>query len=378
MTDAPFLIVGGGTIGLALGWTLARRGADVTLVERDRAGRGTSWLAAGMLAPDAEIGFEELELYRLSRESLSRWPDFVRDLEADADMAVDYRDDGTLIVADDPDSEEALRRLYDFQTEHGLNVTWCSGAEAREIEPFLAPRLAAAIHAPMDHQVDNRLLMQALRVAFQNAGGTLHEHTEVAAIRPDEDTPGIRLTDGEILTGQAVVVAAGVWSRELDGWTPAHTPSVRPVKGQMLQCTMQGAFELSHVIRGPDAYLAPKSNGRLVIGATSEERGFDTTVTAGGLYDLLEGAWEVVPGIYDLPVDDTWAGLRPASRDHAPLLGPSGDPGIWCATGHYRHGILLTPITAYEMARQLLDGETSDLVAPFLPSRMHATTPSAL
>ncbi|MES3631112.1 MAG: FAD-dependent oxidoreductase, partial [Longimonas sp.] len=162
--------------------------------------------------------------------------------------------------------------------------------------------------------------------------------------------------------------------RELDGWTPEHTPSVRPVKGQMLQCTMQGAFELSHVIRGPDAYLAPKSNGRLVIGATSEERGFDTTVTAGGLYDILEGAWEVVPGIYDLPVDETWAGLRPASRDHAPLLGPSGDPGIWCATGHYRHGILLTPVTAQEMARQLLDGETSDWIEPFLPSRLHSPT----
>ncbi len=374
MSGSPYLIVGGGTIGLALGWTLARRDAPVTLVERDRAGRGTSWQAAGMLAPDAEIGFEELDLYRLSRESLRRWPAFVDALESAADMPVDYRDDGTLIVADDPDSEEALRRLYDFQREHGLNVTWCSGAEAREIEPFLAPRLAAAIHAPMDHQVDNRLLVDALRTAFTKAGGTLHEHTEVEAIHPDEDAPRIRLTDGNVLTGQAVVVAAGVWSRELDGWTPEHTPSVRPVKGQMLQCTMQGAFELSHVIRGPDAYLAPKSNGRLVIGATSEERGFDTTVTAGGLYDILEGAWEVVPGIYDLPVDDTWAGLRPASRDHAPLLGPSGDPGIWCATGHYRHGILLTPITAQEMARQLLDGETSDWIEPFLPSRLHSPT----
>lgn len=374
MSDSPYLIVGGGTIGLALGWTLARRGAAVTLIERGRAGRGTSWQAAGMLAPDAEIGFEELDLYRLSRESLRRWPAFVDALESAADMPVDYRDDGTLIVADDPDSEEALRRLYDFQQEHGLNVTWCSGAEAREIEPFLAPRLAAAIHAPMDHQVDNRLLVDALRTAFKKAGGTLHEHTEVEAIHPDKDAPRIRLTDGNVLTGQAVVVAAGVWSRELEGWTPEHTPSVRPVKGQMLQCAMQGAFELSHVIRGPDAYLAPKSNGRLVIGATSEERGFDTTVTAGGLYDILEGAWEVVPGIYDLPVDETWAGLRPASRDHAPLLGPSGDPGIWCATGHYRHGILLTPITAQEMARQLLDGETSDWIEPFLPSRLHSPT----
>ena len=207
------LIVGGGTIGLATGFELVKQGITVTIFERGEAGRGTSWQAAGMLAPDAEIGFEELELYRLSRESLRRWPDFADDVESAAGAGVDYRDDGTLIVADDRDSAEKIRRLYEFQREHGLAVEWLTGEEAREIEPFVAPRLSAAIFAPSDHQVDNRRLMNALRKAFVAEGGTLHEHTPVAAVDPDADRPAVVTGDGQRVEGDAVVVAAGVWSR---------------------------------------------------------------------------------------------------------------------------------------------------------------------
>jgi glycine oxidase len=326
-----------------------------------------------MLAPDAEIGFEELELYKLNRESLRRWPDFAARIEAASGMDVDYRDEGTLIVADDRDSAEALRRLYDFQEEKGLDVEWLTGEEAREIEPFVAPRLTAAIYAPSDHQVDNRRLLEALRAAFEAEGGTLHEETPVRAVVPDPETPAVVTEDGTTVQGQAVVVAAGVWSRELEGLEPDARPPVRPVKGQMIQLRRKRPFDLQHVIRGPEAYLAPKSNGRIVMGATSEEMGFDTTVTAGGLYELLEGGWEVVPGILDLPVDETWAGLRPASRDHAPLLGPTRAPGIVMATGHYRHGVLLTPVTAEEVARWVRTGETSDWLEPFSPTRFSDT-----
>ncbi len=363
------VIVGGGTIGLATGFELARRGPSVTVFEKGRAGRGTSWQAAGMLAPDTEIGFEELALYRLNRESRRRWPDFVERVEAAADTSVDYRTEGTLIVADDRDSAEALRRRYEFQRKQGLEVEWLTGEEAREIEPFVAPGLSAAVHSPTDHQVDNRRLMKALRTAFEVEGGTLYEQTPIEAVVPDADRPAVRTADGERVGADRVVVAAGVWSRELEGLLPDARPPVRPVKGQMLQLRRKRPFDLTHVIRGPEAYLAPKSNGRIVVGATSEEMGFDTTVTAGGLYDLLEGAWEVVPGIRDLPVDDTWAGLRPASRDHAPLLGPTAAPGIVMATGHYRHGILLTPVTAEEIARLIRTGETSEWLEPFSPAR---------
>ncbi|PSQ95151.1 MAG: glycine oxidase ThiO [Bacteroidetes bacterium SW_9_63_38] len=371
------LIVGGGTVGLATGFELVRKGTPVTLFEKGKAGHGTSWQAAGMLAPDAEIGFEELELYELNRESLRRWPDFAERVETASGVNVDYRDEGTLIVADDRDSAEALRRLYEFQEEQGLNVEWLTGEEARKIEPFVAPRLSAAVYAPSDHQVDNRQLLTALREAFVAEGGTLHEETPVAAVAPDEATPAVVTEDGTRVEGKEVVVAAGVWSRDLDGLTPDAQPPVRPVKGQMIQLRRERPFDLQHVIRGPDAYLAPKSSGRIVVGATSEEMGFDTTVTAGGLYDLLEGAWEVVPGIYDLPVDDTWAGLRPASRDHAPLLGRTAAPGVIMATGHYRHGILLTPVTAEEVATLVRTGETSDWLGPFAPTRFpNAQSPS--
>ena len=378
--DRDVLIVGGGTIGLGIGFELVRRGTPVTIFERDKAGRGTSYQAAGMLAPDAEIEFEEQTLYDANRESLRRWPDFVDRVEAASGQSVDYRDEGTLIVADDRDAAEALERLYTFQREQGLDVEWLTGEEAKEIEPFVAPRLSAAVYAPSDHQVDNRRLIDALRTAFEAEGGTLHEDTPIDAVVPDAEAPAVRTTNGEQVVGGRIVVAAGVWSRELDGLTPDATPPVRPVKGQMIQMRRKRPFDLQHVVRGPEAYLAPKSDGRIVMGATSEERGFDTTVTAGGLYDLLEGGWEVVPGIRDLPVDETWAGLRPATRDHAPLLGETTAPGVVMATGHYRHGILLTPITAEEIARLIRTGETSDWLQPFSPRRFSeagSTTHSA-
>ena len=378
-SDNDVVIVGGGIIGLALAWRLAQRGRTVTVLERGRAGRGTSYAAAGMLAPAVEIQFEEVALYRLGRESLRRWPTFARDLEAATGHDVGYRDDGTLVVADDRDAAEALRRLYRFQQAHDVPVTWLTGSEALEIEPFLSPKLAAAIHSPEDHQVDNRRVVEALRVAVERTpGATLREGVTVRAVEPGEQ-PAVVTEDGERIEAAVVVLAAGAWVREIDGLEPA--PPVRPVKGQMLSLRMERPFELRHVVRGPDAYLAPKADGRLVIGATSEEMGFDTRVTAGGLYRLLEGAVEVVPGVEELEVIETWAGVRPASRDHAPLLGPSGAPGVVLATGHYRHGILLAPVTADELAASLdasLDGrgasdhETSDWLAPFSPLRHDA------
>ncbi len=371
------LIVGGGVIGLSLGWRLAERGRSVTVFERDRVGRGASYAAAGMLAPAAEIQFEEGDLYRLGRESLRRWPAFARALEAASGTGVDYRAEGTLVVADDRDAAEALRRLYRFQQAHGVPVEWLTGAEAREAEPMLSPRLAAAVFSPEDHQVDNRRVLEALRVAAERAGVRLREGVAVEAVEPDGRRPAVVTEDGGRVEASVVVLAAGAWVRGIGGIEPAVP--VRPVKGQMLSLHAEPPFELRHVVRGPDAYLAPKSDGRLVVGATSEERGFDTSVTAGGLYRLLEGAIAVVPGTEELEVSETWAGLRPASRDHAPLLGTAA-PGVVLATGHYRHGVLLTPVTAGELAREIeaaLDGrpETSDWLGPFAPRRFDLAFP---
>lgn len=369
--EAPVVIVGGGVIGLSIGWALQRAGCSTQLFERGPAGREASWLSAGMLAPQTEMGFEDEALYAFGRESMRRWPAFVKLLEADSGMSVDYRTNGVLHVADDRDAAEALQRHFTFQKEQGLDVEWLTGAEAREIEPFIAPRLPGAVFSRSDHQVDNRLLVEALIAAYKNSGGVLHEDTPVKAVVPAESgqKPSIVTDSGERVDAGTVIVAAGAWSRQLDGMVEASRPAVRPVKGQMIQLRMKPPFELEHVIWGRDAYLAPKSSGRLLVGATVEEMGFDRQVTAGGLYSILEAAWRIVPGIYDLDVMETWAGLRPGSRDNDPILGGTEMPGIVFATGHYRNGILLTPITAEEICQLVLTGETSGWLKPFSPLR---------
>ena len=373
----PVVIVGAGAIGLSIGWKLCRAGIKTLILERQAAGREASWASAGMLAPDSEMGFEDEALYQLSRESMARWPAFAKMLEEDSECSIDYRTEGILQVADDRDAAEALYRKFEFQKEQGLDVYWLSGAEAREIEPFLAPRLPAAVYSKSDHQVDNRLLTTSLVTAFRKNGGVLKEHISVKAILPNAEGPLVVTEKGEQIVADRVILAAGAWSRQIGGLTPEAQPPVRPVKGQMIQMQMQIPFDLQHVIRGHDAYLVPKSNGRLLLGATMEERGFDKSVTAGALYDLLDAGWKMVPGIYDLEVTETWAGLRPASRDNEPLLGISSMSGIIYATGHYRNGILLVPITAEEIARLVLTGETSEWLAPFSPLRFdpHTTTP---
>jgi glycine oxidase len=217
--------------------------------------------------------------------------------------------------------------------------------------------------------VDNRLLVGALIAALQKNGADLRGNTPVKAVEPSEDRPAVILDDGSRVKGSCVVLAAGAWSRTIEGIEADARPPVRPVKGQMLQLRMEAPFELKHVVWGPHCYLTPKSSGRLLLGATVEERGFDRTVTAGGLYTLLEAGWRLVPGIYDLEVTETWAGLRPGSRDNEPILGQSAAPGVVFASGHYRNGILLTPVTAEEIARLVMTGETSRWISPFSPHR---------
>lgn len=367
--DKPVVIVGAGVIGLSIGWELARSGHAVQVFDRGEAGREASWLSAGMLAPQVEMGYEDEAIYTLGRESMRRWPGFVKALEAGSGLSVDYRTEGILHVADDRDATEALQRQFDFQKSQGLDVEWLTGAEAREVEPFLAPRLPGAVFCKSDHQVDNRLLVDALIRALHKSGGLLREYTPVKSIAPDETMPAVILGDGSRIEASRVILSSGAWSRTIEGLEPEDRPPVRPVKGQMLQLQMALPFDLRHVVWGPGCYIAPKSNGRLLLGATVEERGFDRSVTAGGMYALLEASWRVVPGIYDLVVTETWAGLRPGSRDNDPVLGESNAPGVVFATGHYRNGILLTPVTAEEIARLVVTGETSDWLRPFSPKR---------
>jgi glycine oxidase len=358
-------------MGLGIAWRLAQSGCPVTVYDRAEAGRGASWAAAGMLAAAVETEPGEEKLLALTLESQKLWPGFARELEAASGIPVDYRDEGTIVVAPTRDDAEQLRFSYEFQKSLGLELEWLSGAEARRREPHLRPGIAGAVSSPLDHQVENRLLGRALAEAARRAGVVLHEHCPVREIELAGDRVCGVVTDRGRDRADLVVLAAGAWSREIGGIPASHLPPVRPIKGQMLALQMAPqAPLLRHVLWLPrGGYLVPRRDGRLVVGATVEERGFDDTLTAGGLLALIEGAWRVVPAIEELAVAETWVGFRPGSRDDAPMLGPSGIDRLVIATGHHRNGILLTPITADLISTYVLTGRLPESVRPFTPER---------
>ncbi|MDQ7029283.1 MAG: glycine oxidase ThiO [Ardenticatenia bacterium] len=364
------VIVGGGIIGLSLGWYLARAGLTVQVVERGEAGRGASWVAGGMLAPHAESEPGEEALLPLLVEGLRRWPAFVDELEAATGMSVDYRRDGALLVALDQDDARKYRFWYEFLRELRQPVEWLSGYEVRKMEPYLSRSAVAAIWSPHDYHVNNQLVVLALKQAFTQAGGRLREHTPVEKVIVEGERVRGVLAGGERLEADIVVVAAGAWSSQLAGLPEDVCPPVRPVKGQVVILQMPAVEPvLQRVVWCVDAYLVPRSNGHLLVGATVEEVGFDPHLTAGGIYHLLRRAWELLPAVYELPIVEMLVGFRPTSRDDAPILGPTGVEGLVFATGHHRNGILLAPITAQTVSHYILSGELPDEIRPFTLDR---------
>lgn len=365
------VIVGGGVIGLSAAWRLARAGAAVTLLERDRVGMGTSRVAAGLLAPIAEAGHghaDEINV-RLARASLARYPSFVAELESDADMSVPLDSRGTLIASFDRDDAEWARRMFEHKRSLGLPVEWVSGERAREIEPLLSPRTNAGIWIPGDHQVDPRVLLPALARACARRGVEVREGVGVERVLVHNGAvTGVRTAPGDIDAG-TVVIAAGSWSGILAGIPDDAAPPVRPVKGQIIRLRAGDGFALAHVVRTPRVYLLSKSDGSVLVGATQEEMGFDLRPTAGAVKDMLEDAWEAVPAIYELTIDGVEVGLRPGSRDHLPIIGATRVRGLVMATGHFRSGILLAPVTADAIAEGIVNGRFGDDMAAFSPQR---------
>jgi glycine oxidase len=360
-------VIGAGVIGLGIAWRLAQRGVAVTVFEKGKAGQGASHAAAGMLAACSEAEPGEEALVALGRRSQALWPAFAAELEEASGVAVDLRREGTLLVALTADDQARLTHDLAFQKSLGLPLAWISAAEARRREPHLGGRLAGALFSPEDHQVDNRKLATALRVASERAGVTVREQNAVARlVLAHGRVSGVALADGSTFDADAVVLAAGAWSRQIEGLPADLRPPVRPLKGQMVALKMDAAAPLMrHVIWAPNVYMVPRHGGRLLLGATVEEKGFDDQLTAGGVLSLLEAAWRAVPAIEELPVAEMWVGHRPGSRDDAPILGPAPLPGLVYATGHHRNGILLTPVTADAIARLVHDGTLDDVIAPF-------------
>jgi glycine oxidase len=370
MTGRRVAIVGGGVIGLSAAWALARASAKVTVIERDRAGYATSRVAAGMLAPITEAGHGHGDdaMVAFARASLARYPSFVAELQDDADSPISLDTRGTLIAAIDRDDAESIRRAFDFRRSLGLPVEWLAGARAREIEPLLTPRTSAAMWIPDDHQIDTRALLTALVRACTHRGVEMREAVSAERILVRGGAvAGVATSVGNV-EADVVVIAAGAWSGLIDGLPSDSIPPVRPVKGQIVRLRGDG-FALAHVVRTPRVYLLPKPDGTVVVGATQEERGFDLRPSAGGVKDLLEHAWEVVPATYELAFEGVEVGLRPASRDHLPIIGSTGVRGLIVATGHFRSGILLAPATADAIVEGVANGRFRDEVAAFSPER---------
>ena len=364
-------VIGGGAIGLAVAWRAAEKGLRTTVLERGEPGGGTSHVAAGMIAPIAEAKLVERSLLRLTLASARQYPAFVAELAEASGVDPGYLSCGTLLAARDSDEAEALDRELALRTQLGLAVRRLRASEARRLEPGLAPALRLALELPEDHAIDPRRLSVALAAAVGRAGGVVRTGSDVSEIlHTGGRVSGVRLSDGERIDAGQVVIAAGVWSDSIEGIPAEARVPIRPVKGQILRLhDPAGPGLLTRVVRMQGSYIVPRGDGRYVLGATSEERGFDTTVTAGAVFELLRDTIELVPGVSELVIDELAAGLRPGTRDNAPAIGPGSLPGLHWATGHYRHGILLTPITAEIMATALTGEEPSELAAEFSPLR---------
>jgi glycine oxidase len=367
------IVIGGGVIGLAAGWRLSERGLRVAVLDRGQAGGGTTHVAAGMLAPIAEADAAEEPLLRLGVAAAAAYPRFVAELREASGTDPGYLQCGTLMVARDRDEGTALVRHHELRTALGLAVERLLPGAARRAEPALAPTLRLALDVPDDHAIDPRRLVAALASALAGAGTQLREAAEVSEVLVgDRGVEGVALADGTRLTAAHVVVAAGPWSGQIGGLPEHARVPVRPIKGQILRLRdPAGPGLLTRVLRMPPAYLVPRGDGRYVLGATMEERGFDTTVTAGAVFELLRDATELLPGLSELVIDELAAGLRPGTPDNAPVIGPGAIGGLHWATGHHRNGVLLAPLTAEIVAAGVLGTPVALPIAldAFAPNR---------
>lgn len=355
-------VIGGGPIGLAIAWRLLRAGCTVTVLDAEEP--EAAWrVSAGMLSPAIEADYGQEQLILLAREALAGYPAFVAMLEAEAATAIGFRRVGSLSVALDRDQLEALRRRFQLlQQALRLDVAWLRGSECREREPLLSPRVAAGIHAPADAQVDPRALVAALREATRRRGGLLRRARVDSLAMAGGRVIGVR-SGAETLLAGTVVLAAGAWAGTIA--SPVELP-VRPVKGQILRLRAEALPSM--LLQSEQVYVFRRSSGEVVLGATVEEQGFDSTATAGGTFQLLEEGLRMVPATSEWALAEAGVGFRPTAPDNAPLIGEIA-PGLVVACAHHRNGILLAPTTAEAVGRLVEHGQLPALVAPFTPDR---------
>jgi glycine oxidase len=373
-TTPDVLVVGAGLAGLPVAWELTRRGARVAVVDREVPGQAASRVAAGMLAPVTEAEPDDPEHLRLGSVALDGWPAFASALQEASAVAVPLHRRGTLALARDRDEAEALGRFQAVCGGFGIEVERVLPSTARRLEPALAPTLRLALAIPGDAAVDPRVVVAALVEALRRADVATTAGDVARVLVEGGRAAGVVLADGTALRAGAVVLATGAWS--VEGLPPAARVPVRPVKGQLLILRdPDGPGRVERVLRFGAGYVVPRDDGRYVLGATTEERGFDTTTTAWALHDLLRDGAELVPGLLDLTVEETLAGLRPTTPDGLPAIGPAaGLDGLWWATGHHRNGVLLASITGALVADGLAGTPASDLASLVAPARFAERT----
>ena len=365
MTAPDTIVVGAGVIGASSAWHLARLGRQVTLID-DPAAPAASQVAAGMLAPVTEAEFGEESLLSLNLASSEMYPAFAEELVHATGQDIGYHRCGTLMVARDVDDVRVHDEVHAYQQKLGLEAQRLSGREARALEPTLAPGTRGGIFVPGDHQIDPPALVRALSLAVDSAG-VERVQERVVSIRPGPGAVTVRLANGDELSCATVVIAAGSYSGAIAGFEEFAIP-VRPVKGQLVHLRARREVTLpARNIRGVEVYLVCRPDGRVVVGATVEEQGFDTTLTARAVHELLRDAYELLPASVELEFVGATAGLRPATPDNAPAIGLVA-PGVVVAVGHFRNGVLQAPITAKAVG-ELVEGRQPEYLGPFDPRR---------
>jgi len=367
--SADVVVVGGGVIGLTIARSLAHRGAgEICLIERDGLGREASFAAAGMIAPQAEADSQD-DFFRLACRSRDLYPNFAASLREETGIDVELDTTGTLYLAFDYHDLVEIEKRYEWQAAAGLAVEKLTPAQAQRLEPCINTNVLGALHFPLDVQVENRRLLSALTDSVARLGVSVVTGTNVESVRIEKDRVTGVVTSRGVINCPSVVVAAGTWSSSIGIASQKPPLVIEPVRGQMISFDARPQVT-RHVIYSPRGYIVPRQDGRLLAGSTSERAGFAKQVTAGGISSILQNALEISPSVAALPIIDTWSGLRPRAPDNLPVLGPCDEiGGLFYATGHYRNGILLAPVTGELITEAVVAGVTSPLLGPFSPSR---------
>jgi glycine oxidase len=342
------------------------------VLDRAEPPAGATRVAAGMLAPIGELAFGEPELLRMTIAAAEIYPGFVAELEAASGLSSGYASHGALHIALDRDEAAELRRVHDLQRSLSLGAEWLPPRRCRELEPGLTPSFNGGVHAPEEASIDPRRMTAALLAALVAGGVEVRGGADVVApILDGERLEGVRTGAGEELLAGHVVLATGAWAGA-ESWLPESArPPVRPVKGEILELrSAEGEAPCERIIASERVYLVPRPDGRLIVGATTEERGFDATVTAGGVHELLREAYRLLPDVAEMELVEAMAGLRPGTPDNLPLIGPGSLEGLILACGHYRNGILLAPLTGEAVADLLAGEELPDALAAASPERL--------